>query len=91
MHVTLTRARVPSDADPVDCPEALQRFQDGLHDALQEYESWRREPHRAGRLLMSLPLLRQTADRAVHALLRLHRQHGVPLHKLLLEMLDAKA
>ncbi|KAM4566183.1 estrogen-related receptor gamma [Odontesthes bonariensis] len=80
-----------SDADPVDCPDLVQRFQDGLHEALQEYESSRREQHRAGRLLMSLPLLRQTADRAVQAFLRLHRQHHIPLHKLLLEMLDAKA
>ncbi|KAM6933364.1 LOW QUALITY PROTEIN: steroid hormone receptor ERR2 [Xenentodon cancila] len=80
-----------SDADPVDCPDSVQRFQDGLHEALQEYESSRREQHRAGRLLMSLPLLRQTADRAVQAFLRLHRQHRIPLHKLLLEMLDAKA
>ncbi|XP_049432214.1 estrogen-related receptor gamma [Epinephelus fuscoguttatus] len=80
-----------SDADPVDCPDLVQRFQDGLHEALQEYESSRREQHRTGRLLMSLPLLRQTADRAVQAFLRLHRHRCVPLHKLLLEMLDAKA
>ncbi|XP_059188092.1 estrogen-related receptor gamma [Centropristis striata] len=80
-----------SDADPVDCPDSVQRFQDGLHEALQEYESSRREQHRTGRLLMSLPLLRQTADRAVEAFLRLHRHRRVPLHKLLLEMLDAKA
>ncbi|XP_069390002.1 estrogen-related receptor gamma [Paralichthys olivaceus] len=80
-----------SDADPVDCPDSVQRFQDALHDALQEYESSRRERHRAGRLLMSLPLLRQAADRAVRAFLRLHRHRRVPLHKLLLEMLDAKA
>ncbi|XP_069578737.1 estrogen-related receptor gamma-like [Brachyistius frenatus] len=79
-----------SDADPVDCPDSVQRFQDGLHDALQEYESARREQHRAGRLLMSLPLLRQTAHRAVQTFLRLHHQRRVPLHKLLLEMLDAK-
>lgn len=80
-----------TDADPVDCADSVQRFQDGLHEALQEYESSRREQHRAGRLLMTLPLLRQTADRAVQAFLRLHRQRCVPLHKLLLEMLDAKA
>lgn len=80
-----------SDADPVDCPDSVQRFQDGLHEALQDYESSRREQHRAGRLLMTLPLLRQTADRAVQAFLRLHRNRHVPLHKLLLEMLDAKA
>ncbi|XP_060928623.1 estrogen-related receptor gamma [Limanda limanda] len=80
-----------SDADPVDCPDALQRFQDALHDALQEHEASSRERHRAGRLLMTLPLLRQAADRGVHAFLLLHRQRRVPLHKLLLEMLDAKA
>uniref|UniRef100_A0A3Q3N149 Estrogen-related receptor delta n=1 Tax=Mastacembelus armatus TaxID=205130 RepID=A0A3Q3N149_9TELE len=70
---------------------SVQRFQDELHEALQEYESSRREQQRAGRLLMSLPLLRQTADRAVQTFLRLHHHHRVPLHKLLLEMLDAKA
>uniref|UniRef100_A0A8C9XJA1 Uncharacterized protein n=1 Tax=Sander lucioperca TaxID=283035 RepID=A0A8C9XJA1_SANLU len=80
-----------SDADPVDCPDSVQRFQDWLHEALQEYESSRREQHRTGRLLMSLPLLRQAAGRAVQAFLRLHRHSSVPLHKLLLEMLDAKA
>uniref|UniRef100_A0A3B4FQ96 Estrogen-related receptor gamma-like n=1 Tax=Pundamilia nyererei TaxID=303518 RepID=A0A3B4FQ96_9CICH len=80
-----------SDADPVDCPDSVQRFQDGLHEALQDYESSRREQHRAGRLLMTLPLLRQTADRAVQAFLRLHRHRHVPIHKLLLEMLNAKA
>ncbi|XP_047450446.1 estrogen-related receptor gamma isoform X2 [Mugil cephalus] len=80
-----------SDVDPVDCPDSLQRFQDGLHEALLDYEASRREQHRAGRLLMSLPLLRQTAHRAVQTLLRLQHQHRIPLHKLLLEMLDAKA
>uniref|UniRef100_A0A3Q1H771 Estrogen-related receptor delta n=1 Tax=Anabas testudineus TaxID=64144 RepID=A0A3Q1H771_ANATE len=79
-----------SDADPVDCPDSVQRFQDGLHEALQEYEVSRREQRRVGRLLMSLPLLRQTADRAVQAFLRLHRHRRIPIPKLLLEMLDAK-
>ncbi|KAG7480318.1 estrogen-related receptor gamma-like [Solea senegalensis] len=79
-----------ADSDLVDCPDSVQRFQDGLHDALQEYESSRREHHRAGRLLMTLPLLRQAADRAVQVFLRLHRQRHIPLHKLFLEMLDAK-
>ncbi|KAM8905320.1 estrogen-related receptor gamma [Spinachia spinachia] len=79
-----------SDADPVDSPDSVQRLQDGLHEALQDHAASRAEPQRAGRLLMSLPLLRQTAGRAVEAFLRLHRRR-VPLHKLLLEMLDAKA
>ncbi|XP_029026838.1 estrogen-related receptor gamma isoform X2 [Betta splendens] len=79
-----------SDADPVDCPDSVQRFQDELHEALVEYEASRREQHRVGRLLMSLPLLRQSARTAVQAFLRLHQRRRVPLHKLLLEMLDAK-
>ncbi|XP_061828231.1 estrogen-related receptor gamma-like isoform X2 [Nerophis lumbriciformis] len=76
-----------ADVDPVDCPDSLQRFQDGLHEALQEYEASCGGRHRAGRLLMSLPLLRETAERAVEVLLRTRRR--VPLHRLLLEMLDA--
>lgn len=82
---------VSPDADPVDCPDSVQRFQDELHEALQEYESSHREQRRVGRLLMTLPLLRQTADRVAQAFLRLHHHRRVPLHKLLLEMLDAKA
>lgn len=81
-----------SDAESLESAEAVQRFQDGLHDALQEYETshWPAEPHRAGRLLMTLPLLRQTASTAVHAFCRLHLEGRVPMHKLFLEMLDAK-
>ncbi|XP_027901003.1 estrogen-related receptor gamma-like isoform X5 [Xiphophorus couchianus] len=80
-----------SDTEPPDSPDSLQRFQDGLQEALQDYECSRGEPHRAGRLLMSLPLLRQSAARAMEAFRRLHRQRRVPIHKLLLEMLDAKS
>ncbi|KAJ8414605.1 hypothetical protein AAFF_G00038070 [Aldrovandia affinis] len=81
-----------SDARSVESPEAVQRFQDGLHEALQDYESAQHpgDPRRAGRLLMTLPLLRHTADRAVEAFGRLHLQGRVPMHKLFLEMLDAK-
>ncbi|XP_014915224.1 steroid hormone receptor ERR2 isoform X1 [Poecilia latipinna] len=80
-----------SDAELPDSPDSLQRLQDGLQEALQDYECSRGEPHRAGRLLMSLPLLRQSAARAAEAFRRLHRQHRVPIHKLLLEMLNAKS
>ncbi|XP_028817587.1 estrogen-related receptor gamma [Denticeps clupeoides] len=81
-----------SDADNLESTEALQRFQDGLHEALQEYESVQHpaEPHRLGKLLMTLPLLRQTANRAVDTFCRLHLEGRVPMHKLFLEMLDAK-
>lgn len=86
----LMSQRVSADADPLHCPDLVQRFQDGLHEALQEHEWSRREQRRAGRLLMTLPLLRQTAEHAVKNLLQLHQRCGVPLHKLLLEMLEAK-
>ncbi|XP_077091671.1 estrogen-related receptor gamma [Siphateles boraxobius] len=80
-----------SDAENVECADAVQCFQDGLHEALQEYESAQRpaEPHRAGRLLMTLPLLRQTAHRSARCFSRIHTQGRVPMHKLFLEMLDA--
>ncbi|KAL7878265.1 hypothetical protein AOLI_G00092390 [Acnodon oligacanthus] len=81
-----------SDAENVESGDAVLRFQDGLHEALQDYESVQRpsEPHRAGRLLMTLPLLRQTAQRAVQCFCHLHMEGRVPMHKLFLEMLDAK-
>lgn len=81
-----------SDAGSLENPEAVQRFQDGLHEALQEHEGAQSpgDPHRAGKLLMTLPLLRQTASRAVDAFCRLHLEGRVPMHKLFLEMLDAK-
>ncbi|KAJ7990337.1 hypothetical protein DPEC_G00299250 [Dallia pectoralis] len=81
-----------SDAENLESPEAVQRFQDGLHEALQEYESSRHpaELHRLGKLLMTLPLLRQTANRAVDTFCRLHLDGRVPMQKLFLEMLDAK-
>lgn len=83
---------VLADAANLEGAEAVQRFRDGLHEALQEHESSQHptEPHRAGRLLMTLPLLRQTAARAVDTFWRLHRERRVPMHKLFLEMLDNK-
>ncbi|XP_051953031.1 estrogen-related receptor gamma-like [Xyrauchen texanus] len=81
-----------SDAENVEGADAMQCFQDVLHEALEDYESNQRpsEPHRAGRLLMTLPLLRQTAHRAVRCFCRLHTEGQIPMHKLFLEMLDAK-
>ncbi|XP_026870264.2 estrogen-related receptor gamma isoform X2 [Electrophorus electricus] len=80
-----------SDAESVESGDAVLRFQDSLHEALQDYESSQHldEPHRAGRLLLTLPLLRQTAQRAVHCFCHLHVERHVPMHKLFLEMLDA--
>uniref|UniRef100_A0A2K5S9L2 Estrogen related receptor beta n=1 Tax=Cebus imitator TaxID=2715852 RepID=A0A2K5S9L2_CEBIM len=55
---------------------------------LQDYELSQRheEPRRKGKLLLTLPLLRQMATKAVHVKL----QGKVPMHKLFLEMLEAK-
>ncbi|KAM6959296.1 estrogen-related receptor gamma [Aplochiton taeniatus] len=81
-----------SDAETLECSESVQRLQDVLHEALQDYElsPARAPPQRAGRLLMTLPLLRQTAHTAMHCFSRIRRVGHVAMHKLFLEMLDAK-
>ena len=47
--------------------EAVQKLQDVLHEALQDYEAGQHmeDPRRAGKMLMTLPLLRQTSTKAV--------------------------
>lgn len=72
--------------------EAVQKLQDALHEALQDYESsqHQEDPRRAGKLLMTLPLLRQTATKAVQHFYSIKVQGKVPMHKLFLEMLEAK-
>ena len=72
--------------------EAVQKLQDALHEALQDYESsqHQEDPRRAGKLLMTLPLLRQTATKAVQHFHSIKVQGKVPMHKLFLEMLEAK-
>ncbi|XP_066560040.1 estrogen-related receptor gamma [Amia ocellicauda] len=81
-----------SDSGSVENVEAVQQFQDVLHEALQDYEIGRHpeDAHRTGKLLMTLPLLRQTANRAVETFCRLQLEGRVPMHKLFLEMLEAK-
>lgn len=73
--------------------EAVQRLQDSLHEALQDLEGSQHpeDPRRAGKLLMTLPLLRQTATKAVQHFYSIKMQGKVPMHKLFLEMLEAKA
>lgn len=73
--------------------EAVQRLQDSLHEALQDFEGAQHpeDPRRAGKLLMTLPLLRQTATKAVQHFYSIKMQGKVPMHKLFLEMLEAKA
>ncbi|XP_033617929.1 estrogen-related receptor gamma isoform X3 [Fukomys damarensis] len=72
--------------------EAVQKLQDVLHEALQDYEAGQHmeDPRRAGKMLMTLPLLRQTSTRAVQHFYNVKLEGKVPMHKLFLEMLEAK-
>ncbi|XP_035289708.1 steroid hormone receptor ERR1-like isoform X1 [Anguilla anguilla] len=80
-----------SDSVYIEDMEAVQKLRDLLHQALLELESQRRpeDPRRAGRLLLTLPLLRQTAGRALTTFYGIKTRGGVPMHKLFLEMLEA--
>ncbi|KAK9391157.1 steroid hormone receptor ERR1 [Crotalus adamanteus] len=80
-----------SDSVHIEDMAAVQRLRDVLHEALLEYEASRRpeEPRRAGRLLLTLPLLRQTATRVLHHFYSLKLEGKIPMHKLFLEMLEA--
>ncbi|KAK2856337.1 hypothetical protein Q5P01_005072 [Channa striata] len=82
-----------SDSMQIEDPEAVQRLQDVLHGALQDYEATHHleDPRRAGKLIMTLPLLRQTAARAVQHFCSIKQDGRVPMHKLFLELLEAKA
>ncbi|XP_030202037.1 estrogen-related receptor gamma isoform X1 [Gadus morhua] len=82
-----------SDSMQIEDSEAVQRLQDVLHAALQDLEAscHPEDPRRAGKLIMSLPLLRQTAARAVQHFCSIKQDGRVPMHKLFLELLDAKA
>ncbi|XP_077409079.1 steroid hormone receptor ERR2-like isoform X2 [Vanacampus margaritifer] len=81
------------DSMHIENIEAVQRLQDSLHEALQDFEACQRpeDPRRAGKLLMTLPLLRQTATKAVQHFYGIKMEGKVPMHKLFLEMLEAKA
>ncbi|XP_048474278.1 estrogen-related receptor gamma-like [Rhincodon typus] len=82
-----------SDSMSIENVEAIQNLQDLLHEALQDYETDQHlaDPHRSGKLLMTLPLLRQTANKAIQNFRRVVTEGKVPMHKLFLEMLEAKA
>ncbi|XP_004371120.1 steroid hormone receptor ERR2 isoform X2 [Trichechus manatus latirostris] len=81
-----------SDSMYIEDLEAVQKLQDLLHEALQDYElsQGHEEPRRTGKLLLTLPLLRQTAAKAVQHFYSVKLQGKVPMHKLFLEMLEAK-
>ncbi|XP_062262096.1 steroid hormone receptor ERR1 isoform X1 [Platichthys flesus] len=80
-----------SDSVYIEDMEAVQKLRDLLHQALLELECQRRpdDGQRAGRLLLTLPLLRQTAGRALTTFYSIKTRGGVPMHKLFLEMLEA--
>nr|XP_023992478.1 estrogen-related receptor gamma-like [Salvelinus alpinus] len=81
-----------SDSMHVEDVEAVQKLQDVLHEALQDYEAGQHpeDPRRAGKLLMTLPLLRQTSTKAVQHFYSIKQEGKVPMHKLFLELLEAK-
>uniref|UniRef100_A0A8C5WFN3 Estrogen related receptor beta n=1 Tax=Leptobrachium leishanense TaxID=445787 RepID=A0A8C5WFN3_9ANUR len=81
-----------SDSLHIEDVQRVQSLQDRLQEALQDYESSHHanESHRAGQLLLTLPLLRQTAMRMVQHFHAVRAQGRVPMHKLFLEMLDAR-
>uniref|UniRef100_A0A672GUR0 Estrogen-related receptor gamma b n=1 Tax=Salarias fasciatus TaxID=181472 RepID=A0A672GUR0_SALFA len=82
-----------SDSMQIEDSEAVQRLQDVLHGALQDYEASHHpeDPRRAGKMIMTLPLLRQTSARAVQHFCSIKQDGRVPMHKLFLELLEAKA
>ncbi|XP_037398113.1 estrogen-related receptor gamma a isoform X6 [Pygocentrus nattereri] len=81
-----------SDSMHIEDVDAVQKLQDVLHEALQDYESSQHveDPRRAGKLLMTLPLLRQTSTKAVQHFYSIKQDGKVPMHKLFLELLEAK-
>ncbi|XP_016020495.2 estrogen-related receptor gamma isoform X1 [Rousettus aegyptiacus] len=81
-----------SDSMHIEDVEAVQKLQDVLHEALQDYEAGQHveDPRRAGKMLMTLPLLRQTSTKAVQHFYSIKLEGKVPMHKLFLEMLEAK-
>ncbi|KAF4092035.1 hypothetical protein AMELA_G00016390 [Ameiurus melas] len=80
-----------SDSMHIEDVAAVQRLQDCVHEALQDYEQHRHgdDPRRAGKLIMTLPLLRQTSAKAVQYFCSIKQDGRVPMHKLFLELLEA--
>ncbi|KAF7231237.1 estrogen-related receptor gamma isoform X2 [Nothobranchius furzeri] len=91
--VFLSPSLDPLDSMQIEDSEGVQRLQDVLHGSLQDYETAHHpeDSRRAGKLIMTLPLLRQTAARAVQHFCSIKQDGRVPMHKLFLELLEAKA
>lgn len=83
---------VSADSMHIEDVDAVQKLQDVLHEALQDYEAsqHQEDPRRAGKLLMTLPLLRQISTKAVQHFYSIKQDGKVPMHKLFLELLEAK-
>ncbi|XP_073466149.1 steroid hormone receptor ERR2 isoform X3 [Aquarana catesbeiana] len=81
-----------SDSAHIEDGRSVQGLQDLLQEALHEYEISHHcdEPRRVTQLLLTLPLLRQTASMAIQNFHSVRAQGRVPMHKLFLEMLEAK-
>ncbi|KAM9294336.1 steroid hormone receptor ERR2 [Gastrophryne carolinensis] len=92
-YVTL-KALVLTNADSAELEDVqgVQDLQDLLQEALQEYEASHHseKPSRSWQLLLTLPLLRQTASTVLQQFRSVRVQGRVPMHKLFLEMLEAK-
>ncbi|XP_039262946.2 estrogen-related receptor gamma-like isoform X1 [Styela clava] len=85
-------ALVNSDSPHVEDQVGLSKLQDTLQDALNE-QCLLHHPtdgKRFSRLIMCLPLLRQTSMKAVSFFHGVRQRGGVVMRKLFLEMLDAK-
>lgn len=80
-------ALVNSDSPHAGNDEALQRLQDTLQQALSGSE---RSFQRCGQLLLTMPLLRHIAGKAVQFFNDVRQSGNVNMHKLFAEMLDAK-
>ncbi|XP_006834293.1 PREDICTED: steroid hormone receptor ERR2-like [Chrysochloris asiatica] len=82
-----------SDSMYIDDLEAIQKLQDLLHQPLQDHEQSQchEELRRMGKLLLTLPLLLQMVAKALQHFYSVKLQGKVPMHKFVLEMLEAKA
>uniref|UniRef100_A0A2I3GG99 Steroid hormone receptor ERR1 n=1 Tax=Nomascus leucogenys TaxID=61853 RepID=A0A2I3GG99_NOMLE len=77
-----------------DSDSAVEQLPEAPHEALLEYEAARAGPgggaeQLPGRLLLTLPLLRQTAGKVLAHFYGVKLEGKVPMHKLFLEMLEA--
>ncbi|CAJ0929333.1 unnamed protein product [Ranitomeya imitator] len=72
-----------SDSLHIEDAQSVQRLQDLLQAALHEHDTYHHqdEPRRAGQLLLTLPLLRQTSSKMVLHFHGVRAQGAVPMHK----------